>query len=348
MAGSVNSWATCRRTTSRCTGEKVKRGVRVGSPNLVITARLAIFLIVFFVYGCVTPQSSSTDSNLHRPPTDPPSLYQRALSSYRAGAFQQARELLDALLPQTQPTAELYNLSGLIHQHLGQHTRAIADFERALKLDPRYAQSYSNRAVSREALGDLALAKADFDMALKVDPKHVTAYYNLAIVHYLEGDYAAAVKHLEQATQLAPDDSDSWFQLGLAYDRLGDLDRTILAFSRVIEIEQGFDDEAFLWRGLAYLEKGQFTSAEADFSNAIAKGLRTRDTLFYRGLARYYLQRDAEALVDFDDALAYAPKDAESYYYKSYIYARRGDQDKARAAAQKALELDPPADASTP
>ena len=191
---------------------------------------------------------------------------------------------------------------------------------------------------------ELEHAVVAFTEAIELDPEFGLAHYNLGTFLYGQHEYARAIEHLNRATELASEDSDIWFQLGLAYDRADQPVDAIAAFSRAIEIDQGFDDRSFYLRGIIYAEQGSFKEAEADFDEAIRKGLRNADTLFYRALMRYYQEEYQAALDDLVEALTYRPQSPEINYYLGFVYAQLGDQDKARGYVQKALELDPPVD----
>ena len=59
---------------------------------------------------------------------------------------------------------------------LGDYAGAIEECDQALRLDPRHAQAYNNRAAARHALRDFAGAIADCDQALALDPRYARAY----------------------------------------------------------------------------------------------------------------------------------------------------------------------------
>lgn len=61
----------------------------------------------------------------------------------------------------------LFN-TALIHATRGQHERAIADFARAITLDPFFAVAHFQLGVSAFLLGHMAEARRSFDRALSV------------------------------------------------------------------------------------------------------------------------------------------------------------------------------------
>jgi tetratricopeptide (TPR) repeat protein len=56
---------------------------------------------------------------------------------------------------------------------------ALAEFGRALALDPRDARNYNNRGVALASLGQSDAARADFERALRIDPALAEARQNL-------------------------------------------------------------------------------------------------------------------------------------------------------------------------
>src|SRR5215468_9743415 len=55
---------------------------------------------------------------------------------------------------------------------------AIADYNDAIRLDPRLAMAYYNRGNTYAANGDRDRAIVDFSEVIRLDPKYAVAYYN--------------------------------------------------------------------------------------------------------------------------------------------------------------------------
>ncbi|MEO8597360.1 MAG: hypothetical protein ABI759_28840 [Candidatus Solibacter sp.] len=70
--------------------------------------------------------------------------------------------------------------TGKILLHEGQAEGALAEFGRALALEPMDARNINNRGVALQALGQTEAARADFERALRVDPMLQEARDNLA------------------------------------------------------------------------------------------------------------------------------------------------------------------------
>ncbi len=79
--------------------------------------------------------------------------------------------------------------------------RALAEFDRALALDPRQAPAWSGRASVRVALGQAADAVADYEQALRLDPNLFDTYINLSVALRELGRYAEAVKYLDMCKE---------------------------------------------------------------------------------------------------------------------------------------------------
>jgi len=84
----------------------------------------------------------------------------------------------------------------------GDHDKAVADFDEALKLEPKNASIYNNRGNARGDKGESDAAMADFDAAIKANPRYAAAYFNRANALAAKGetdralkDYDAAIKH---------------------------------------------------------------------------------------------------------------------------------------------------------
>jgi len=94
-----------------------------------------------------------------------------------------------------QPLA--YNNRGNAYCYGGDHRRALADYDRALAINPGYADAYNNRGNAWRGLNDYDRALGDYTQAVRFNPRLADAYYNRAVIFYLKKDYNEAYADLE-------------------------------------------------------------------------------------------------------------------------------------------------------
>ena len=66
---------------------------------------------------------------------------------------------------------------------------AIADYTRAIQLDPGFAKVYNNRGLAWCAKTEYDRAIADYDEAIRLDPGYATAYHNRGYAWDEMGEY---------------------------------------------------------------------------------------------------------------------------------------------------------------
>jgi len=62
-----------------------------------------------------------------------------------------------------------WNARGYAYLLLHDHASAIQDFDRAIELNPKYANAYRNRGAARKAAGDVNGAAADLERAKQLE-----------------------------------------------------------------------------------------------------------------------------------------------------------------------------------
>ena len=71
-----------------------------------------------------------------------------------------------------------YNNQGLAKQNLENYEGAIADYNKALEIDPDAAYAYDSRGDVKKESGDYQGAMTDYNKALEIDPDHDDASDN--------------------------------------------------------------------------------------------------------------------------------------------------------------------------
>jgi tetratricopeptide (TPR) repeat protein len=79
-----------------------------------------------------------------------------------------------------------------------------ADHNEAIRLDPKFARAYKNRADDWHEKGDLDQAVADYDEAIRLNPKYASAYSGRGDAWRINGDIERAIADYNAANQLDP------------------------------------------------------------------------------------------------------------------------------------------------
>jgi tetratricopeptide (TPR) repeat protein len=106
-----------------------------------------------------------------------------------------------------------FNNRGVAYGELGDFDRAVADYGKALELQPQDPTAIKNlriahirRGGTAANLGETETALAEYGHAIELDPTHPMALIRRGQLRLNSGDAAGALSDLEAARQLAPDD----------------------------------------------------------------------------------------------------------------------------------------------
>jgi len=104
--------------------------------------------------------------------------------------------------PAGEESASFYINRGYELSQKGQDDQAIADFTKALEINPRDAAAYNNRGVAYSHQGQMDRALAEFTKALEINPRNADAYHNRAKAYFYKKDYDKTWADIKQAQSL--------------------------------------------------------------------------------------------------------------------------------------------------
>ena len=84
----------------------------------------------------------------------------------------------------------------------GRFQEALADFDRAIELEPTYPGAFHKRGLVQEKLGRHAEAVQDFDRAIELNPEYGAAYFSRASLHTKLSNEDAALADMQMVTHL--------------------------------------------------------------------------------------------------------------------------------------------------
>ncbi len=183
----------------------------------------------------------------------------RAKDRLEAGDPYGAIHLLREVVAGGRAFADAHHLLGLAYALVGRPDAALAEFDRALELNPRYVDAHLNRAVTLNDLGRYEEATRAFAAAQGLGAADHTgiaapAASRLANMHaelgeaYLEaGGARQAIGQFEEAVALRPEFLDLRYRLARLRLDVGDVDAARADLERILADRPGhFDARAAL------------------------------------------------------------------------------------------------------
>jgi len=95
-----------------------------------------------------------------------------------------------------------YSRLGNAYDKLGQHQRAIENFNEVIRLKPDYFIAYNGRGISYEILGQSQLAIENFNEAIRLKPDYAEAYNNRGRTYLLHGKKELGCPDAQKACEL--------------------------------------------------------------------------------------------------------------------------------------------------
>ncbi len=114
-----------------------------------------------------------------------------------------------------------------------------------------------------------AEAASAFKRVIKIDPRHNNAHYNLGVCLEHLKQYRRALQAFHDEKRIDPNDEDVDYRIGRLHARLHEPEQAIRALSEYIRNSKRPTRKAFLYRALAWRERGRNAEARGDLMRAL-------------------------------------------------------------------------------
>ena len=221
---------------------------------------------------------------------------------------------------------------------LEEKQKAIDTILESIRLAPRLADGHVSLGEIYSQTGRGPEAIQEERSALRLAPGNAQAYTVLGDAYSSSGQYDQAEAVYQEAIRRQPNDWYGYLMLGLFYVNRGRNKDARSAYESALKLTP---NNEMIYRNLAVLEMGEGRFREA--SDMIAKTLDfepNRRTYMTLGAAYYYQRRYSEAASAFHSGIALSPDLYSLWGDLAEVYRHiPGDEDKAREAFRKAIEL---------
>jgi tetratricopeptide (TPR) repeat protein len=222
---------------------------------------------------------------------------------------------------------------GEAERQSGRADAALAQLDRAVRLDPRYANAWAWRGTVHLQAGRLDEARRDLDRALRLQPT-ARAFLDRSRLKRKLQDWDGALDDLESAARLSSDVSWSGPRPGGAEAALGEIEEALR--------RRPGEPRLLSWKGETLLRLGRPREAAAAFDDALLKRPRLAWARIWRAEAKLALGLPArEALPDLSLALRADPLLARGHAARAEALWRLGRKKPALASLEEAVRLSP-------
>jgi serine/threonine protein kinase len=254
-----------------------------------------------------------------------------------------------------QSRIEIYNNSGGANYKKGKYKEAVADYDKAVELDPKSARGYSGRCLAKFKLSIPEKALNDCKIAIELDPKLAVLYLTRGKIRYsLDKKEKEAIHDYNKSIELNPNFieayldrarfksskykfSDSYLQPYLLKEILADYDKAVELDPESVDIykSRAFD---------SYHNLERYQEAIYDYDKIIKLTSNSRlinNSYEGRGNANHALGRYQEAINDYSRVIQLDPNNSYAYLARGHAESSLKKYQEAMSDYNKSLETYP-------
>lgn len=203
---------------------------------------------------------------------------------------------------------------------------------------PTAVIAYNNRGHYYRQNNRLEEALADYNKALEINPKYQLAFSNKGKVYFEYKQYDIALENYNEALRLKPNDVPSLANRAAVLGLLNNYPAAMTDLNKAVELDPSYP-EAFYNRGILFLETRRFPEAISDFSRYLELRPYDDEIVNTRGVCYQRNEDQNMAIVNFNQAIQMAPSNGIYYMNRSFSYNILGDKSRALLDARKAISL---------
>lgn len=269
-------------------------------------------------------------------------IYLRAHDNKRAAAK------LEDLIQQDPSNAQAYFVLGSIAYDEKRWADATENMEKAILFAPNFEQAHYDLAGAYIAAGQDSLALATLEKARAKFPPSFHMEYLFGVAFSESKAYTEAIQHFTAAEVIAQMSDTNrltenfYFQFGAASERKGDYAQAEKYFQKAIDRAPDFAG-ALNYLGYMWAKRGEnLEKARELIERAVKIEPKSAAYLDSMGWVLFKLGQPKPALDYLLKAVEFSDKpDAELYNHLGDIYTALNEPDKARAAWQQSIAIEP-------
>lgn len=302
---------------------------------------LRLFFFILFLSGTINTFSQSAGK-----------LFSQGKDVAKEGRLEQAVDLFTKAIALKPDNDEYYEERGLVYEGLGDFSKAVADFDKALSLDSD-KKLYLHTADLKIILERWPQALFDAERVLEDDKSEIKAYEQKAWCQINMKKFTDALATCEAALLKNQYNHRLHYLKGMSKDSLKDYPVAVTEYQRAVTIMMGLTEKNqpmfkpyYTNLAMAQTKSGMYDDAIKNYSTAIT--IDTKDSIapqnyrvyYYRSFP-YLLKNDfTNAIGDLTKAVVMNEKDTEPIYQRGLVYQKTSQFQSAINDFTKYIQLD--------
>lgn len=217
----------------------------------------------------------------------------------------------------------------------GDYKGAKEALDKAIELNPKDSDLYTQRAMANAQTQDYSSALRDYDSAVAADPKNAKALLDRARLKSLMGNNKGALADLASAKDLYGEQGNK--QGSLEADNMANT----ITGKNVRTTKTDTEAQRLLKEGTNEYNKGNYNDALTKFDQLISRQPDVPELYYNRAITNAALGKQDEALKDYTSAIRRNPRMPDSYIGAANILMQKKDMAKAKEYVEKAIEISP-------
>lgn len=272
---------------------------------------------------------------------------ERGVASYNEGDKKQAVRWFDWAIAADTTDADRYFTRGRVRREMEDNDGALADFQRAIELDPKngnmyffkalslfatgdhngsvknnslsieyktiyLSQAYLNRAQTYTTLNRNKLAIKDYGNVITLkDENAATAYLERGKLKMGMNDKKGALADFKKLAELKPKDAQLRWDIGRISYEIEEYADAVSYYSRAMEMSKDNAPQLYMIRGDVFEKLKHYEAAIADYTTAISLDNKLPDAYYSRGQAKARFGDKKAACSDWKKASEFGHEEAK-------------------------------------
>ena len=224
-------------------------------------------------------------------------------------------------------TARQYLRAGEDFTKANNYQDAIAQFTKAIELDPDFDRAYVSRAQAYSWIGEHQKAAEDYDRALVFDEKDEELYYFSGREWHLHGNNQFALTKLTTAINMKKNFEEAYKVRQAVYMEMEEYEKALEDCLVCLKLND--DEQAYFHLAKVYEKLGMDPEAEEAYKMSLQKNRRVVETHFSYAQLLFRLEKFDQAGLEVTQVLQLDPRHLEGILLESQVLAAQGNYLKA-------------------